>query len=192
MSFAHLSKFVLKVAARQSNPEPNDADATLIELVDLSTDKVIWRGTVAQLDGFMRGDPNTWTDADLQSIRSMVSNRSIKGVYVNGDSILRRAQNPTESDYKTWIVVTDDDDDDEPCSFYIYAEDALDGVQGDDTKTVLRMMRDRGFPEVSPVEIPMQGCDGPSVTTIYRSRAELRAENPRISAIASRLARGES
>jgi len=200
------NQFGLRVASRQSNPAPTDVDDTVVELVDVSSGRVLWRGTIARLNGVMQGDKKAWTTADLKSVRDMVADRRIQGLYVDGSSILRRAKNPSSCrvenpnrDAEKWVVVSSDDPD--PISFYDYAEDALDGIDGDDTRTILRMMSERGFPKESPVKIPMQGCSGDSYIEVYRSRADLRADNPssdravdpiddRDEIVAERLARG--
>jgi len=93
----HLSSYGLRLAARQSNPLPNDIDSMMVELVDVDTRRVRWRGTIGDLDAVMRrAGGGGWTDADLYSVRSMVQDRRIAGLYVDGENILRRAKNPSK------------------------------------------------------------------------------------------------
>lgn len=69
-----------------------------------------------------------------------------------------------------WIVVGDDG---KPIPFRTYVNDALDGVDGNDTRRVLELMHAQGFPMVSPALISMGSCDGKTgVVAVHSSRKE--------------------
>lgn len=87
------------------------------------------------------------------------------------------------ADLDGWIVISEG----RPISFRTYANDALDGEDGDDTRRVLAMMRGQRFPLVSPARIPMSGCDGKVVLVeVHRSRKDWKAaKRPRANPMAT-------